>query len=220
MNAFSTQRQNSLQGRPGVGHSRCVNKGLKGVKGLWRFTLLELMAAVVIISALTVLFVPSFARLMQSNRISSNVNAFMADLRYARSESTRRGGGVVMCRSDKPDAAVPLCSTTSGANGRGWASGWVIYVDAKRDGMISAGDVLRVQSPVARLAFITEKSGDAPRIFRFTGTGRLLDVSSATSLQFGGSADAPQAQRVLCVNPGGHARIAGDGTASCDTDSS
>ena len=214
MNAFPFQRQISVRGQQGF--ERCARLG----KGLQGFTLLELMVVLAIVAILTTLAAPSFTRLVQANTISINVNTFMADLRYARSESTRRGGGVVMCRSDAPEAAVPVCSTTSGADVRGWVSGWLVYFDANRDGIIDAGEVLRVQSPVARLDSITEKSGNASSIFRFTATGRLFDVSAATSLQFGGSSYARDVQRVVCVNPGGHARIAGDGAASCDAGNS
>ena len=183
------------------------------------FTLLELMVVLAIVAILTTLAVPSFTRLVQSNTMSSNVNTFMADLRYARSESTRRGGGVVMCRSDAPEAIPPVCNTTSGLGGQGWVSGWIIYLDANSNGVIDAGDLLRIQSPIARMDSIVENGGGASSIFRFTATGRLFNASSATSLQFGGSAYASDVQRVLCVNPGGRARIAGNGAASCGADS-
>ena len=188
-------------------------------KALDGFTLLELMVVVAITAIITTLASPSLARLMQSNTISSNVNTFMADLRFARSESTRRGGGVVMCRSDAPEAISPVCSTTAGPDGRGWASGWIVFLDANNDGVITAGDLLRVQSPIAKMDSIAEIGGGASSIFRFTATGRLFSASSATSLQFGGNAYSSDVQRVLCVNPGGRARIAGNGVSSCGADS-
>jgi type IV fimbrial biogenesis protein FimT len=177
------------------------------------------MVVLAIVAILSTLAAPSFTRLVQSNTMSSQVNTFMADLRYARSESARRGGGVVMCRSDAPEAFHPVCNTTSGPGGRGWVSGWIVYLDANNDGVIDAGDLLRIQSPIAKLDSIVENGDDASSIFRFTATGRLFNASSATSLQFGGSDYASDVQRVLCVNPGGRARIAGNGAASCGTDS-
>ena len=48
-------------------------------------------------------------------------------MRYARSESIRRGGGVVMCRSDTPEAASPVGGTDASPGGKGWASGWIIF---------------------------------------------------------------------------------------------
>ena len=213
MNACPPRRRISRHRCPGVQSLTLADKALRG------FTLLELMVVLAIVAILTTLAVPSFTRLIQSNTMSSNVNTFMADLRYARSESTRRGGGVVMCRSDAPEAAPPVCSTTSGPGGNGWLSGWIVYLDVNNDGVIGAGDLLRIQSPLRQMDSITENDGQASSIFSFTATGRLLYVSSATSLQFGGSAYAPDVQRVLCVNAGGRARIAGNGETSCGTDS-
>lgn len=213
MNASPTSCRVPRHRRPGFESSARAGRAFRG------FTLLELMVVLAIVAILTTLAVPSFTRLVQSNTMSSNVNTFMADLRYARSESTRRGGGVVMCRSDAPEVVHPVCNTTSGPGGNGWVSGWIVYLDANNDGIIDAGDLLRIQSPLAKMDSIAENGGNASSIFRFTATGRLFNVSSATSLQFGGSAYASDVQRVLCVNPGGRARIAGNGAASCGADS-
>ena len=60
------------------------------------FTLVELMVALQIVAILATLAAPSFFRLIVSTRMSGNVNAFLADMRYARSESIRRGGGVTL----------------------------------------------------------------------------------------------------------------------------
>ena len=91
---------------PGFQWSTQAGKTFRG------FTLLEIMVVLAIVAILATLAVPSFTRLIQSNTMSSNVNTFMADMRYARSESIRRGGGVVMCRSDAPEATLPVCNTT------------------------------------------------------------------------------------------------------------
>ena len=184
------------------------------------FTLLEAMVVLAIVAILTTLAVPSFMRLVQTNTMSSNVNTFMADLRFARSESMRRGGGVVMCRSDDPEATNPVCKATSGPRGNGWVSGWIVFLDMNNDVDKAPGELLlRMQSPMTRMDSITENGGAASTKFRFTATGRLFDASSATSLQFGGGEYASDVQRVLCVSPGGRARIAGNGAASCGSDS-
>lgn len=176
--------------------------------------MVELMAVIAIVAILTTLAAPSFNSLIQSNSISSAVNTFLADMRFARSEALRRGGGVVLCRSDDPEAATPACSTDSGTNG--WVSGWIIYSDQNGNGTIESAEVLRVQSPITSINFIRQTSaGGARNNLEFTATGRFT-LSSTLSLQFGGNPlFANEVQRIVCVSVGGRARIAGDGNASC-----
>ena len=182
------------------------------------FTLIELMVVIAIASILMKLAAPSFRQLLQSNTISSNVNNFLADMRYARSESVRRGGGVIMCRSNAPEAANPVCNNGSGPGGNGWVSGWIIFHDVNGDGTRTSTStaltdpVLRVQAAMTSIDSIVE--GGSPANFRFTATGRLT-MAGLTSLQFGGGDFTNTTQRTVCVSVGGRARIAGDGLASC-----
>ena len=174
-----------------------------------------------VLPILIALAAPSFKQLIQSNSMSSTVNTFLADMRYTRSEAIRRGGSVVMCRSNAPEAASPACNNLSGPGGNGWVSGWIIFYDQDGDGTRAAAStdpVLRVQAPITSIDSIVESKASPPAKFQFTATGRLLNLSSATSLQFGGNPTfANTAQRVVCVSLGGRARIAGDGNASCGT---
>ncbi len=169
-----------------------------------------------VIAILTSLAAPSFTSLIQSNAVSSNVNAFMADLRFARSEAIRRGGSVVMCRSNDPEAA-PACDAGSGPGNNGWVSGWIIFEDRDGSGVYTAlgGDqLLRVQGPITNLDTMVASNNNT---FEFVATGRMKTVSSAKSLQFGTNMPAER-QRMVCVNQSGRARIAGDGNSSCTTD--
>ena len=180
------------------------------------FTLLELMVVLAIVAVLTTIAVPSFSRMLQSNTMASTVNTFLADMRFSRSEAMRRGGGVVMCRSDAPEATVPTCASGVGPGGNGWVSGWIVYFDANNDGVVTPDGLLRVQSPIVSINSVLEAGPSSSTQFRFASTGRLVDPGLATSLQFGDSAMfTSDMQRTVCVNAGGRARIAGDGTAQC-----
>lgn len=184
------------------------------MKKFYGFTLLELMVVMAIIAILATLAAPSFTRLIQTNTMSSNVNTFLADMRYARSESTRRGGGVVMCRSDDPEASNPRCVDGSVPGDNGWVSGWIIFQDWNNDGIQDAVEpLLRVQSPITSMDSITEGDGTTSTRFRFTATGRLS--TATTPFTFGGSNYANDVKRLVCVDLGGRARIAPPGATDC-----
>ena len=179
------------------------------------FTLIELLVVVTIAAILLALAVPSLTRLIQSTTISSNVNTLMADLRFARSESIRLGGGVVMCRSSSPEAANATCATGST---QGWESGWIIFHDldnsnTRTSSGANAELLLRVQAPISSIDSISSGSN---AMFVFTATGRLRNLSSgAASLQFGVGSYPAEVQRVVCLNLGGRAYISGNGYATC-----
>ena len=183
------------------------------------FTLLELMVVLSIIAILTMMAVPSFKQMIQSTTISSAVNTFLADMRYARSESIRRGGGVVMCRSDAPEATNPECGSKSGPGDNGWVRGWIIFYDQDGTGdrtVTSTDPVLRVQAALTQVDSIVQSTGGSSTKIVFTGTGRLKNMSSGMmTLQFGGGKFTSDLQRTVCVSIGGQARIAGDGNAAC-----
>lgn len=179
------------------------------------FTLMELMVVVAIIAILAALGLPSFSRLVQANAVSNTANTLLADLRFTRSEAIRRGGSVLMCRSDAPEAGHPACSSaSSGAAGRGWADGWIVFQDWNGNGVQDEGEpLLRVQSALPQIDAISE-AGDGATAFRYTATGRT-PITSAL-LRIGGSRMDGAAQRLVCVNFGGRARIAGATALNCD----
>ena len=183
------------------------------------FTLLELMIVLTISAVLVTLAAPSFGRLFQSNNLSATVNTFLADMGYARSESIRRGGGVMLCRSDSPEVVSPVCSSVSAHTGTGWSTGWIVFQDMDNNGVKDDADpVLRVQAPIRSMDSIQEGGNGPPSTFRFTATGRLFDLASATALTFGGASYELATRRVVCISFGGRAVIAGDGSTDCGTD--
>ena len=134
------------------------------------FTLIEVMVVVAIIAILATLAVPSFARLISSTAVSGNVNNFMSDARYARSEAIKRGRTVTMCRSDAPEAATPACSTVTGTD---WSNGWLIFVDTDSDGTLDTGEqLLRIQPQVTNIDSIKAPSGTSFDTFTYGPLGR------------------------------------------------
>lgn len=172
------------------------------------FTLIELLVVIAIVAILSAVAAPSFRTAIQSSNMTSAVNSFLADMRFARSEAIRRGGNVVMCRSDAPEAAQPTCGSGSLV---GWESGWIVFHDLNGNSQrVSTEPLLRAQGSITAINTIAE-SGAATK-FEFTATGRLK-ASGMTSIQFGSTPIfTSTAQRTVCVSVGGRARIAGDGS--------
>lgn len=186
------------------------------------FTLIELMVVIAIIGILVTVAAPSFKRQIQASNMTSSVNSFLADVRFARSEAVRRGGSVVMCRSDAPEGATATCGAGTGPGGNGWVSGWIIFHDKNSNddrnynvNPITDDTILRVQGPITAVDSILESGVSSSTKLVFTATGRLKNLGSATSMQFGGGAYAAGLQRVVCISIGGRARIAGDGNTAC-----
>ncbi len=175
------------------------------------FTLIELMVVIAIIAILIRLAAPSFVQLITKSNVSSAVNTFLADMRFARSEAVRRGGAVIMCRSDAPETSPPHCNTNDGPGGAGWVSGWIIFEDRNGNLDYTTGDqLLRVQGPIKNVDTALEGSSGSTK-FQFTSVGRLKSLTSATSLRFGTNMDT-SLQRRICVNQSGRVRIVGDGS--------
>lgn len=182
-------------------------------------TAIELSVVVTILAILAALAGPSLVGFIRSTQVSNAVNTFMADMRFARSEAIRRGGAVIMCRSDAPEAASPTCGGGSGPGGNGWVSGWLIFEDRDNSNAFNTGDrLLRVQSAITNINTFLESGGSSSTKFEFTPTGRLKNLAGATQLQVGSSPSFTNAhQRTLCVGQSGRVRVVGDGLASCNS---
>lgn len=189
---------------------------MKRTRGL---TAVEVVTVIAILGVLAALAGPSFVNLIRSTQVSSLVNTFMADMRFARSEAIRRGGAIIMCRSDAPEAASPTCGSGSGPGGNGWVSGWLIFEDRDNSNAFNTGDqLLRVQSAITNINTFLESGGSSSTKFEFTPTGRLKNLAGSTQLQVGSSPLFTNAQqRTVCVSQSGRVRVVGDGTTSCST---
>jgi type IV fimbrial biogenesis protein FimT len=177
------------------------------------FTLIELMVVVTIVAILIAIAAPSMRRMSLSTTVNSSVNVYMSDMRFARSEAIRRGGGVVMCRSDAPEDSVPACGTGKGTGGIGWASGWIIFHDLDNSGnYVKEDELLRVQAANTAIKSIVEPNST---IFSFTATGRLRTANQMTQLTFGDPDTFDSTvQRIVCVDFSGRTRLGGDGSSS------
>src|ERR1700692_469062 len=87
------------------------------------FTMFELVMVMTIVAIIAAIGFPHFKYVTASNRISSEINGLLADLRFARTEAIKEGLPVTVCAS----ANQQTCDGS--ANAGSWTSGWIIFSD-------------------------------------------------------------------------------------------
>jgi len=110
---------------------------LTGQRG---FTLIELMATLVVLAILATVGVPSFQNLLKDNRRTTQINELVSAMNLARSEATKGNGSVGFC----PSADGATCG------GGNFDSGWIVFINVDGDSppAFDAGvdRILRAQS--------------------------------------------------------------------------
>ena len=98
------------------------------------FTLVELMTTLAIVVIVMTVGIPSFATLIQNNRMTATINDFVTDLNLARSEAIKRGTRVTVCKSNDGQSC-----TDDGD----WSQGWLIFVDnAAENATVDDGEII------------------------------------------------------------------------------
>lgn len=87
------------------------------------FTLIEMLITLSLVGILAAISIPSFAGLINRQRLASTTEDLHLAFSLARSEAIRRGGRV---------AVVPVSA-------KKWASGWLVFVDDNDDGKRATG---------------------------------------------------------------------------------
>ena len=88
------------------------------------FTLLEIMFTLATGVIMLGIGVPIMGGLIDSNRVTGQINALRGALALTRSEAIKRNQHVVLCKSSDSQHC-----TTQGA----WDQGWIVFVDANED---------------------------------------------------------------------------------------
>jgi prepilin-type N-terminal cleavage/methylation domain-containing protein len=182
------------------------------------FTLVETLVTVAIAAALLAAGVPTMRNLLARHAVAAQANELRDALHLARSEAMKRGGPVILCKTDPVSAR--LCSTDARV---GWQT-WMVFADANRSGVYQAGDaVVRAQAtPPSRMA-VTSDTRLVDVRFEATGIARASTAASGvvfvlspapptTPSEPGASGRA--AWRQVCLNSRGDAVVL-DGNGVC-----
>lgn len=169
------------------------------------FTMVEMMTVLAIVGIIVSFAVPSFVSMTQSNRVSSQVNSFVGDLQFARSEAIKEGSSVTLCPSS--DGARCLGAST-------WQSGWIVFADANGNQSVDAGElVIRKQLPwTSTDTFVSTNSVTA---LTYSRDGFAVGVNGAFTVVLHTTPVNSNATRCVTVNVVGRQQVLTSNGTTC-----
>lgn len=167
------------------------------------FTLLELMVALVVVSILLTVGLPSFSATVRQNCTITAANTMLTVLTAARSEALKRDRIIGVCKS------IDGVSCATGP-AIGWERGYIMYVDLDANDAKNASEpLLRAERPLATCATIvgTGTPGGISNRLAYDGLGKI-NVAGNFTIQ---SSDLENYRRRVVISPTGRPRV-------CDPD--
>lgn len=136
------------------------------------FTVIELMITITVLAVLLAIAAPSFRSFLVATRLTSEVNGFVADLSFARSEAASRSKRVFVC--------LAATSTTCATSGDDWSEGRLIWSDANANGSLDAAEIISY-SPALSDGLSLIASGPANTFsMTFLPSGGITGISTWT----------------------------------------
>ncbi|NNF16280.1 MAG: prepilin-type N-terminal cleavage/methylation domain-containing protein [Gammaproteobacteria bacterium] len=169
--------------------------------------LVELMVALVVAGIALSIGVPSFNVSIKNSRLTTAVNNLVTSMHIARSEATKRGTPVTLCRTDQTAIATPVCG--SGSN---WRDGWMVFVDTNNNATLDSAageDVLHVTGAQhEKLNVISDNVINQAITYRANGFANLAPGGSGPRyLVFCDDSKADRFSRVLAISNTGRPQI-------------
>lgn len=174
------------------------------------FTLLEVLVALVMVTLLLALALPSFEGTLERNRQSNSLNDAIALLSLARTEAVTRATAVSACAS--ANVNDPNSADCSGANS--WETGWLVFEDDGPGGLARNGQrdpneaLVRSGPPAARDITVRASSFPTLSAITFDESGMASGRGTLVVCDSRGAANA----RAIVVNISGQTRLAVDDT--------
>tara|TARA_B100000745_G_scaffold119371_5_gene77166 strand:+ start:2480 stop:3061 length:582 start_codon:yes stop_codon:yes gene_type:complete len=142
------------------------------------FTLVELMIGLAIAGIIATIAIPSFESTVNSNRLAGQANELISAMSLARTEAVKNNARVTLCRS---------ADNTSCSSGSGHWEGWLVFIDADRDGEVDNDETILLSN-------LTE-----PRI-QLDASTSIVDLDNLISFKPDGTVRGPNAGDLLSGN--------------------
>jgi len=168
------------------------------------FSLLEIMLVLALVALLFTLALPACQGLLQRWALSREAQTLADDLRHARTQALARGQAVSIC---------PSLDGLSCASHTDWGQGWLIFLDADANRLVSASETVLYQhrvTPVVRS--ISSNSGAARAGLTYQPNGQARAAGQAITLS--GTGPRPLI-RLVCVSMQGRASVRPEGQSQC-----
>lgn len=167
-------------------------------------TLVELLIVIVITSILAAIAIPSYRRMVISNKVSTMVSDLHSSLLLARSEALKRSVSIGVCKTTNPSDSSPICN--NGVDTLGWATGWMIYVDTNGNKAKDTNEaVVQVFGPYLSNAAEGSISSDAAnQTVTFGITGQTF---VKTQFVVNAPSSYTSETRAVCISVGGRAKV-------------
>lgn len=161
------------------------------------------MITLTIASILLTAAVPPMQDFITRNRMSTEVNTFIASLYLARSEAVKRMQNVKIC---------PTTNYTSCTGDTNWEPGWMVFLDVNNDDIVTPGaDVVLQQNPALPSRF---KIIGNQQSFAYDSTGKLFNPGTNGNYKFCDTDSVAQARKVT-VSREGRVRVDQLTTSGC-----
>ena len=173
------------------------------------FTLLELIIIIGILGITMAFAAPGLSTMIANNRISSDINEFVAALQFAKAEAAARINPVSIC---KRNAAGTGCVA-----GGDWQQGWIVFSDDNGDAAVDAGELVLLSHEAldARITFGGTAGVSTSITYQPSGTTSVNSTEVLVMCDDRGLVDASRAVLVTITGRGNVMKVSDTGQTTC-----
>jgi len=175
------------------------------------FTVLELMITVAVAGVLAAIAVPNMRDFIRNGRLTGAGNDLLRSVQMARSEAIKRQQRTIVCATNDPSAATPVCSG-------GAFRGWVVFQDTDNDGAFDSAEPLLERHDLIDASVTVVNDGDglmgygASGFANTPGTKTLSRNVVICDVRGNTTVGTSSAARAMIIETTGRARITKDVT--------
>lgn len=165
-------------------------------------TLVEALVTLALLALIPTVGAPALSAFVDSVRLRTGLNTFLATVLFARSEAAKRKTRVVLCKSSGTGA----CSTEGG-----WEQGWIVFEDTNNNAALDPGEALLLSEPALPGRVRLTGNSQLTSYLSYTPNGSANLVSGAFqagTLTICVASDTPMPARQIVISATGRPRTA------------